>query len=206
MKKICVMLLALVVTLGAGAQSSSLEDMLKVRAAEKVGQMCDYIEFLASKDNDYETRKYYRDKALHLFINNGESYEEDGVYKEGVAMEVTSVYRSKPRRRLMRDYFTGLMNLRYAAVQIQSTDVANIEVSRLHQVDENLFVCTCYFEQAFAGYNENGVPVYRDITRKKVKCYVYRELIEPGVGEDGEANFEFIVVLGDVTALETRRV
>lgn len=201
MKKIIIAIIALL-TVSASFAQSDIQEVLKRRAAEKVGQLCDYIEFLANPQNEYKTRNYYKTKALNLFINKGEEYEEDGIYKKGVIMEVTSVWRKKPSQRLMKDYFTGLMNMRYSKVAIESTEVSNIEVSRLQQIDDDTFVCTCYFEQAFCGYRD-GIPVYKDITRKKVKCYVVKEVI---IDDQGGEQHEFMVMLGDVTALETRRI
>lgn len=69
--------------------------------------------------------------------------------------------------------------------------------SDLQKIDDNKYVCTAYFEQVFVGYRE-GHPVYKDRTRKKVKVYI---LAEETI--DGQ---EFIVLLGDVTALETNRI
>lgn len=68
----------------------------------------------------------------------------------------------------MKDYFTGLVNLRYSKVDIQSTKVHEIEVSELQKIDDNKFVCTAYFEQIFVGYRD-GRPVYKDRTRKKLR-------------------------------------
>lgn len=192
-------LIGLILTSCVYAQTTtaSVDEMLKRRSAEKVGEMTDKIEFMANPQNDIQTRYVYKSKALKLFVNNGEAYEEDGRHKDGVYMEVTSVYRKKPSRRLMRDYFEGLINMRYSKVTIESTDVSNIKVSNLQKTDDGQYVCTCYFEQAFCGYKD-GRLVYKDITRKKVKCYVSREETIDGV--------EYIVRLGDVTALETIKV
>ena len=201
MKKIIIAIIALL-TVSASFAQSDIQEVLKRRAAEKVGQLCDYIEFLANPQNEYKTRNYYKTKALNLFINKGEEYEEDGIYRKGVIMEVTSVFRKKPSQRLIKEYFTGLMNMRYSKVAIESTEISNIEVSRLQQIDDDTFVCTCYFEQAFCGYRD-GIPVYKDITRKKVKCYVVKEVI---IDDQGGEQHEFMVMLGDVTALETRRI
>ncbi len=175
----------------------SKEEMLQRRAAQKVGQLCDYIEFIANPENSVKARTYYRDNALNLFINQGEAYEENGRRKDGVRMEVTSVNRKGKTSRLVKDYLNGLMKLNYSKVDISTTEVAKIRVSDLKKIDDDTYMCTCYFEQTFCGYRD-GKPVYRDITRKKVQCFLKAEPTEEGT--------EYIVMLGDITALDTRRL
>ena len=193
---LCTLFLMIGVT--AFAQSDAgISELMKQRAQQKVAQMNDNISFMADKSKSLDTRNYYKKRALNLFIEKGEPYEEEGIPNTGVKMETTSIYRKKPSRRLMKDYFTGLVNLRYSKVDIQSTKVHEIEVSDLQKIDDNKYVCTAYFEQVFVGYRD-GRPVYKDRTRKKVKVYI---LAEETI--DGQ---EFIVLLGDVTALETNRI
>lgn len=176
---------------------NSVEDQIKRRAAERVAQMNDYISFMADKSNDLETRQYNKKQALNLFAGRGYDYEENGIHKEGVRMEVTSVNNTRPRAKLMRVYFNGLVNLTYQKVSIQSTEVSSIKVSNLQKVDNNLYVCTCYFDQVFIGYRD-GIPIYKDMTRKKVKCYVEVQ--------DAEDGLEYVVLLGDVHAIDTKRI
>ena len=176
---------------------NSVEEQIKRRAAERVAQMNDYISFMADKSNDLETRQYNKKQSLNLFAGRGYDYEENGIHKEGVRMEVTSVNNTRPRAKLMRVYFNGLVNLTYQKVSIQSTEVSSIKVSNLQKVDNNLYVCTCYFDQVFIGYRD-GIPVYKDITRKKVKCYVEVQ--------DAEDGLEYVVLLGDVHAIDTKRI
>ena len=176
---------------------NSVEEQIKRRAAERVAQMNDYISFMADKSNDLETRQYNKKQALNLFAGRGYDYEENGIHKEGVRMEVTSVNNTRPRAKLMRVYFNGLVNLTYQKVSIQSTEVSSIKVSNLQKVDNNLYVCTCYFDQVFIGYRD-GIPIYKDMTRKKVKCYVEVQ--------DAEDGLEYVVLLGDVHAIDTKRI
>ncbi|NPD92840.1 hypothetical protein [Xylanibacter muris] len=193
--------IALVFVLSAFATTSfaqqDIEEMIKLRAAEKVKQMCDNIESMANPKNSPKERNKYKGKAVRLFIANCEQYEEDGRLKKGVEMEITSTYRPKPRRRLMKDYFTGLMNMRYSTVKIESSDIHDIQMSKLRQIDDNTFVCTAVFIQVFVGYID-GKPVYSDRTKKSVKCYVLRE-------ETMDGN-EYVVKLGDTKALDTERL
>ncbi len=181
----------------AAAQTTNKDEMISRRAAEKVAQMNDYISFMANKKKTQDNRMYYRGKALNLFIGQGNSYEENGVTKGGVQMEVTSKNRKEVSHRYMRDYFTNLVKglTAYTDVNISATEIANIKVSQLRKVDDNLYVCTCEYDQAFAGYSD-GKVIYKDITTKRIKCYVKAEDTEDGV--------EYIIMLGDVYALETR--
>lgn len=204
MKRIVLSIVTITLAMSIFAQSDineNVERVIKMRVEEKARQLTDYINFIADPVNNYKERTYYKEKALNLFIGKGDSYELDGVYNKGVIMQVTSVYRSKPSIRLMRDYFSGLLNMRYSRVDVSATEFG-FKVSNLKQTDDDTYVCTCVFEQEFCGWRD-GIPVYRDITRKEIKCHIIKELVE---GEDGDIMAEFIVLLGDVTALETRRI
>ncbi len=194
--KLLIVLVLLVFSTATYAQQE-IEKMIQIRAAEKVSQMCDYIEFMANPENGNDVRNKYKGKAVRLFVANCEPYEDEGIRRKGVEMEITSTLRKKPRRRLMKDYFTGLMNMRYSKVQIKSSDIHDIQLSELRKIDDNTFVCTAVFVQVFIGYRD-GRPIYSDRTKKSVKCYVYKE-------ETIEGN-EYIVKLGDTKALETQKL
>jgi hypothetical protein len=171
--------------------------MIKRRAAEKVAQMNDYISFMASKKKAYKNRKYYSEKALNLFIGRGYDYEENGINKKGVMMEITSIRKTSVSHKLVRDYFNNLINLNYSDVKITSTEIANIKVSNLQQISEDTYVCTCQYDQAFVGYRD-GRPLYKDITTKRIKSYIK--------AEDTEDGTEYIIMLGDITALQTKKL
>lgn len=198
-KKVICIVIASVAVLPLMAISN--EDLLKRRAAERVGQLNDYISSIASlrKPSDREERQYYNKAALNLMVAKGEPYTEQGRRKEGVMMQTTSLRNKTPKVRTMKRYLVNLANLNYSDIKIESTEIADMRVSDLRKVPgkDNVYVCTCYFEQKFTGYRRDGQPSYQDLTRKKVECYVYLQQTE-----DGE---EHLVLLGDVTALETER-
>jgi len=193
-------MLALVATV---TYAQPKQDLIALRAQQKVKQMTNYIEYMASKEESYEDRMEYRTLALNLFIGHGEPYTLNDATRRGVYMQITSKLRKKPRERLMKDYFTGLINMRYSKVTIESTDIKDIKVSDLKKVGEHEYECTCTFVQAFCGYRD-GRPVYKDITKKRVTCHVLEEetvtVTETG---DIKTEYEYIVLLGDVEALET---
>lgn len=192
-------LLMLLGSLATQAKEPKLpdEEIITTHVCSKVKQMCDYIEFFGNPQNSREVKAKYMLKALRLFLADCEPYEEDGIQKKGVEMEITSTYRTKPRRCLMKDYFTGLMNMRYSKVDIKSSDIHDIQVSKLKPISENTYVSTATFVQVFTGYKD-GKPIYSKRTKKNIKCYVLREETM-----DGE---EYMVKLGDTKALETKRI
>ncbi len=199
MTKFKLFLILIILISGATASAQNLDDaarkrLMEERARQMVAQMNDNITYMADKSKNLKTRQFYRTQALNLFIGNGEPYELEGESNAGVKMQTTSKYRKKPRERLMKDYFTGLIDLRYSKVDIESTKVNEIEISDLQKIDDNTYVCTAFFEQIFRGYRD-GKPVYTDRTRKKVKVYIIADETIDGT--------EFIVLLGDVTAVET---
>lgn len=201
MKKILNILFLLLFVCTANAQSSA-EDMLKLRCAQKVKQMCDDIAYMANPKNKLSNRQYYRTSALKLFIGKGYEYEEDGRTRKGVSMEVTSLNKKSKGHKsqlLIRDYFTNLIErLKYDKVVMQTTDVASMKISDLQQIDDDTYVCTVYFVQVFRGYGRDNTPTYQDKTSKHIKCYVKVEETEDGR--------EYIVLLGDVTATDTQRI
>lgn len=202
LKKIFIALIAafFVVTLASAQEvhhsiNSEEEEMIIRRAKEKVAQMNDYISFMASKKKSTETRKWYKEKALNLFIGKGYDYEENDERKEGVMMEVTSKRRVEPRKIFMRDYFDNVIRLRYSDVEISSTDIPHIKATKLKKIGDNLYECTCQYTQVFRAYKD-GRLAYIDTTVKRIKCYVFKEDTEDGA--------EFIVLLGDVSAIDTK--
>lgn len=172
--------------------------MIGRSVAATVNELNDYIQFMADKQMSLSKRKYYRDKALSLFIEQGNAYEENGVLKNGVMIETFSRYRKTPTRRLVRDYFTGLMNLKYSKVSVTSAQFANIELSNLEKFAETesgtIYECRCYVDQDFIGYPDD-VAAYRDITRRIVTFRVV-------ISNLNDLDLEYcIVLLGDITAI-----
>ena len=193
-------------SISASAQDYNEEKLFQPRAKERVKErvklMNDYVSYMADKSKSQETRYYYRKKALPLFIGKGYEYEENGVTKQGVMMQTTSVNRpGVVTNTLLRDYFSRLVNLRYSKVNITSTEIAGMKVSDLKKVDSSdnktLYMCTCQYVQYFRGEYGDGY-VYADKTTKRIVCYV-----EVEETEDGQ---EFMIKLGDVEAISTERL
>lgn len=198
-KKILSLILLTLICLPAiKAQDATEQALIQRRAAEMVSQLGDYLNYMADKEKSEKTRQYYRKKALNLFIGKGESYVIGGRSFPAVSMQTTSVNTQKVRTTPMAQYFTNLINLNYGQVKLTTTEVGKIKVSDLKKVDNDTYVCTCYIEQVFKGYSREGKPIYGDITRKSVQCYVTVENTVMGT--------EYIVQLGNITATETKRI
>lgn len=213
-------LLFAMLLMAGNAYGQSAQDMevLKQRAKEKVKQLNDYISFMANPQKESKTRYYYKGEAQKLFVNNCDRFKEiveykDGskkeVWREGVTMEVASLRNRKPRPKPMKEYFRGLITMTYKSVTIETTDIADMRVSKLQPYgkDENgkmMYICSVYFDQAFIGRRGDG-GVYKDITHKWVVCYV--QVDEVLDEETGETYPEYMVKLGDVhvESIETMR-
>ena len=197
------------IQISATAQTAQEMEMLKQRAKEKVKILNDNISFMANPQKEIKTRYRYKDAAQRLFINDCNPYTEivqyrDGhketVHRDGVKMETASLRNKIPVSKPMKEYFRALINMTYKTVSIESTDIADMRVSRLQPYgkDENgktLYVCSVYFEQSFIGYRREG-RAYKDITHKWCVCYVTKDEVYDE--ETGEYETEYIISLGDV--------
>lgn len=178
--------------------------MLKRRAAERVGQMNDYISSMVDEEEYDEDRPGYREAALSLFIGKGFEYMVGDVKSNGVKMETTSVGRdgqTSKKTSLIRDYFQRLIDLvlkkTYVSVKIETTDIHDMEVSSIKKVGEGMYQCSVTFGQTFVGERKD-FSSYKDWTQKTVTCYIEVEYSDEGV--------EYLVTLGDVKCGETHRL
>lgn len=64
-KLLAILLLLLAVAAPAKAQEA---EQIKRRAAEMVGQLGDYLDYMADKDNSLKNREYYRKKPLTCLL------------------------------------------------------------------------------------------------------------------------------------------
>ena len=120
------LLIALLSYQTTSAQVNDQDEIIKHRAAEKVAQINDYISFMGSKKKSVENRKYYKTKALNLFIGKGYSYEYNGVESEGVMVEITYPSRHTKKKMLVSNFFDQVIGLRYTDVRIISAEVGMV--------------------------------------------------------------------------------
>lgn len=199
-------------------QSPQEIEVLKQRAKEKVKMLNDNISFIANPQKRMDTRAYYKNEAQKLFIHDCNSYKEilefaDGtqkeeIHKDGVTMGVASTRNTIPRQKPMRQYFRGLMTMGYKAVNIETTDIADMRVSKLQPYgkDENgrmLYTCSVFFDQVFVGQRGDG-GIYKDLTRKWVVCYIQVDHVLDE--KSGETKPEYMVRLGDVYVISVEKI
>lgn len=210
--------LILFATLFASAQSLSAQsftlseqdiNLLKARAKEKVGLMNQYIKYMADPRKDNKSRFHYKDMAQNLFINNCNPFTEivefedrtkETIQRNGVTMQIASLRNKTPRTKPMKEYFRGLIKMNYKQVHMESTDIADMRVSKLQPYGKDadgkqLYICSVFFDQVFIGVTPEGRK-YQDITHKWVVCYVQvDEVLDEKTGETYQ---EYMVRLGDV--------
>lgn len=196
--RIIIAVMALLLAMPMVAQDVSLDskkqEMLKIRAKEKVGQFCKDVAFIASKDKPLKTRNYYVRQAYKLFLNNGlPIYDEDRtLIRDSTFMQVTSLRNKKPRNIALVVYLPRLADLKYPKVEVTSTDIQEMKVSAMRKIGDGAYTCTVYFYQYFIGMTGDNHIVYKDKTNKRVQVFIFEDKTEDGS--------EFIVRLGDIYA------
>ncbi len=197
------------IPLVVSAQQSFKIDVkqLNMRIVENVVQLNDFIVLMSDQNKTMNVRNAYRSKALDFFIGKGNPYEdyvvgENGlvqkVQNNGVLIEVSTQFRRKPTQRLVRDFFTSIINLRFKPVDIVGVEmISEIDEGTFHKISNDLYVVSGWTEQSFNGYKE-GKPVYKDFSRKKRNIYLRVIITEKGEIIDP--------LLGDVIAIEQNKV
>ncbi len=180
---------------------------LNMSLIENVAQLNDYIVLMSDPSKTVNVRNAYRSKALDFFIGKGNPYEdcifaENGqvqkLQNNGVTIEITTKFRRRPVRRLVKDFLTSIIAMRYKPVEVVGVEmISEIEESTFLKISDDFYVVSGWTEQAFNGYKE-GNPVYKDISRKKKSIY-FRVLNT----EEGEI---INPLLGDVIAIEQEKV
>lgn len=209
-------ILSLMVSSAAFAQDcieldEAANEQISIRVREEVNLFTNCLSFIVDKTQTCENRETFKEDALNLFIGKGLPYYDDVLDTEGnvirriqraaVTMEVTSLRNPKPRKKTMADYLTNLVNLAnlkiYRSVSIESTNWHDMKVSKLQKIDENHYVCDVYFEQIYISRGNENRILYTDKTTKRVTCFI--EILHLDTGD------EYAILLGDVTAEETKR-
>lgn len=206
-----------VLTVSAQMKIDTVQVML--RCQQRVGELNSYIEQMANKQRSEASVKDVKKTALSLFINDGKPYVEiverkngsrETIKKDGTIVEVSKLVSVKDKRtgrykldtqvtpKKTGDYFDGIIKLPYTAVRVETTDIKDMQIGDMYQLDNGKWVMTVYFDQKFYGEMKDG-KFYCDITHKYVVCYI--DIVKDmKTGQDA-----FYVRLGDVKVDSTER-
>lgn len=165
-------------------------EILRNRICMRLCQLDDYLTFIADKSNDIGTRQYYKKQALNMFAGHGYDYEDNGIQKDGIRINIHSKKQIRNRSMYLRTYLNGVLNFTYKKVLIQLPS----KVSGIQKIDDKHYVCVCHYTHI--EQNDSVHTCIDFFGQKKVKCYIEVENIENGV--------EYTVLLGDIYAIETK--
>ncbi len=181
-------------------QKGEIEQEVK----NKVNNFISYLPDIAATSNKSAEKrrlaKRYKERALKLFIGQGEDYPYIDVQgnkrmHSAVTMQTTSRRRkNKPKR--LTTYLDRLMALPYHKVEVDTCQAVRLN-NDIHKVGDNKWACTVYFIQTFKAYNREGGCVVNDKDAKKVTVYIDREeVFDP---KTGKINEFYVVQLGDIS-------
>lgn len=176
--------------------SNEFRDLIARQVQMKVDLLNECISNMADENNSLQDRLNCKKQALSLFIADGDSYSTEGIYKDGVIVETTSQYRKRPIRRLVKDYFDGLIHNKYSKVDISSTQVFEIDVTDLKKIDDNFYEANSCYEQFFISNGYHNRKLSSERTKRNINVYIFTE----------ESNFgtKYIIRFGDISGSESQ--
>lgn len=186
------------------------QELLKQRAKECVRQMNTYITSMTKKSErdvngemhpTAQDRNDFRQAALELFLENGDSITlSNGVKGAPALMETSNVKTGFVNSRPVKDYFQRLINYivrgTYTEVTITSTEIENMDATNIVKVGDR-YQCVVTYYQDFIG-RRGEIRAYADRTKKQIVVWFV-----PYHSPYGD---EVVPRLGDVSAKETTRL
>lgn len=169
------------------------KERLMSKSPSYVSRLYDHISFIADSSKSSETRDYYKNQTLELFIEQGNSFKENDIVNSGVKVDLISAYSKNAKSIPLKDYLDGLESHRYRKGNIAAVKIYVIDVGDLKKVDDDTYLCTWCYVLSFKGVRDSQ-PIYSDIARVKVNFYV---------STYGEENIEdFLIKFGDMLVVE----
>lgn len=194
--KIAIVLAFLCLGINLKTYAQSNAELIAHLQLEKLNLLEEYLSTIGNPNIGLEVKKYYISRALSLFVNNGASYTMDGNVAKGAYIETLNKYRSRPTKRLLRDYLNGLLNLRYEIIKVESATFAIVKSENLKFDNINgKYIAKAIINQNFKGFVE-GKPIYDDVSNKTIQFYLDKEYVE-SLGET-----PYIVLLVDIQGNE----
>lgn len=144
------------------AQSETDKELITQIQKQKLEELNCYMLEIANPSQDMEVRQHYINKALALFVNNGESYEANGVQQAGSQINVTT--NARQQSMLAKKYLKRLLVIKRTAEINEATFVV-IKKDDVIQEAGNIYKASGYIDNVLCGMQH---PIYRETTRKKV--------------------------------------
>lgn len=147
------------------------------RTIQKIRLFQEYLNTISDDRESYSNRLHFANKALSLFIGKGDSYEENGVTRKGVVVEMHSITRKNAdrspnfTRRLMKTYINGVANLKYEPIHITGCIIGHVDKSSIHQLPDSSCVVGDIIYDTKLEFTSDGYRCY-DISPHKVRCVV----------------------------------
>ena len=174
---------------------------LQTRVKQKIEDFQLHLGTIGSKNVSESSKNAATASALELFIGKGRPYEYTDDYGNRRTHEPVKMQTSNKRRKYppkpMTQYLQHLRNLTYTKVVIEAADA--VRVDNIFETSDGKYEAVAYFSQKFCGYRD-GKLVYNDVTEKKVKIYVEKEVIPR---PDGSGQVIWQVLLGDIYVMST---
>lgn len=183
------------------AQSTTEERLIEKIKTRKLKMLNDYIDYIGNNKNDISSQKFYAEKALALFVNNGEDYECNDTPTKGALLHLVSAYNHSSISRLVKDYFKGGINMRHSAatiIKVQFAVVSKKELENMVKTENGQYRVTCYIKD-LCGIRE-GRLVYQEIAQKRICLYIDESQVDMITNESP------LVLLLDVYATERPKI
>ncbi len=219
MKRIVLLFAILGLSMSAFSQVTATSDNLSgedlenvaVEIKKKVKNFQRCVGNLAGNDYSHGEKVNIRERALVMFMGEGERYQQlvptregyDTVWHNAVVMGSAPSKNNKNLRKYepMKDYLSRLIrnsedrNYRYKKVVIEGADV--VTLSNFRKVGDGRYIAAAHYLQKYTGYYSADMvrAAYQDYTAKTIMIFINLIEIEQ---KDGTTGFYWQIKLGDV--------
>lgn len=177
-----------------------VDSLVIERTIQKIGLFQEYLNTISDVRENHAYRLHFAKKALSLFIGKGDSYQENGVTRNGVVIEVSSTTRKNAdgspyvTRRLMKNYLNGLANLKYKPIHITGCVIGYVDKSSLHKLPDSSCIVGDVIYNTKLEFTSDGYRCY-DISPRKVRCEVVEQVDDI---KNGGVMYEETIPLYDI--------
>ncbi len=163
---------------------------------EAVADFLTYLSEISDEQHSIQLKNKYVEKALSLFVANGEAYsyydveaESHNILNTGAKLYISSTSSGITKAQTVKNYLKKILHLRNIKIYIESADVVRID--NMLEVGDH-YECIAYVYVKCYNFVENrSVCSYGSIL--KIRCFINQE-----------DKSTYKVKLGDIFAAQTR--